>query len=100
MCRNSRNGCESAEHASFSATAQILAYPKVAHCLFGSASSGLGSQPSVTAANVHDSNEVPYLLHGNETRFYGNSTDHWGKAQRERLKEMVPKAKDFTDKHA
>jgi IS5 family transposase len=40
---------------------------------------------SVTAANVHDSHEVLNLLHGRETRFYGDSA-YWGKAQRERLK--------------
>ncbi|WP_246590805.1 IS5 family transposase [Georgfuchsia toluolica] len=54
---------------------------------------------SVTAANVHDSHEVPNLLHGEETRFHGNSACR-GKAQRERLKDIAPKAKDFTNKRA
>ena len=60
---------------------------------------GLVHSASVTAANVHDSHEVPNLLHGNETRFYGDSA-YRGKQQRERLKEIAPKAKDFTNKRA
>jgi IS5 family transposase len=60
---------------------------------------GLIHSASVTAANVHDSHEVPNLLHGGETRFYGDSA-YRGKAQRERLKESAPKAKDFTNKRA
>ena len=54
---------------------------------------------SITAANVHDSHEVPNLLHGDETRFYGDSA-YRGKAQRERLREIAPNAKDFTNKRA
>jgi len=60
---------------------------------------GLVHSASVTAANVHDSQQVPNLLHGQETRFYGDSA-YRGKAQRERLKELAPKAKDFTNKRA
>ncbi len=60
---------------------------------------GLIHSASITAANVHDSNEVPNLLHGNETRFYGDSA-YRGKAQRERLRELAPRAKDFTNKRA
>jgi IS5 family transposase len=60
---------------------------------------GLIHSASVTAANVHDSHEVPNLLHGEETRFYGDSA-YRGKAQRERLKALAPKAKDFTNKRA
>ena len=60
---------------------------------------GLVHSASVTAANVHDSHEVPNLLHGQETRFYGDSA-YRGKAQRERLRELAPKAKDFTNKRA
>lgn len=60
---------------------------------------GLIHSASITAANVHDSHEVPNLLHGDETRFYGDSA-YRGKAQRERLKEIAPKAKDFTNKRA
>ena len=60
---------------------------------------GLVHSASVTAANVHDSHQVPNLLHGKETRFYGDSA-YRGKAQRERLKSIAPKAKDFTNKRA
>jgi IS5 family transposase len=60
---------------------------------------GLIHSASVTAANVHDSHQVPNLLHGEETRFYGYSA-YRGKAQRERLKQIAPKAKDFTNKRA
>jgi IS5 family transposase len=60
---------------------------------------GLIHSASVTAANVHDSHEVPNLLHGNETRFYGDSA-YRGKAQRERLQTLAPQAKDFTNKRA
>ena len=60
---------------------------------------GLIHSASVTAANVHDSHEVPNLLHGDETRFYGDSA-YRGKAQRERLRKIAPKAKDFTNRRA
>jgi IS5 family transposase len=60
---------------------------------------GLVHSASVTAANIHDSHEVPKLLHGNETRVYGDSA-YRGKAQRERLKDIAPRAKDFTNKRA
>jgi len=60
---------------------------------------GLIHSASVTAANVHDSHQVPNLLHGQETRFYGDSA-YRGKAQRERLKQIAPRAKDFTNKRA
>jgi IS5 family transposase len=61
--------------------------------------SGLIHSASVTAANVHDSLEVPNLLHGEETRFYGDSA-YRGREQRERLKSIAPKAKDFTNRRA
>ena len=54
---------------------------------------------SVTAANVHDSHEVANLLHGKETRLNGDCA-YRGKAQREQLRELAPKAKDFTNKRA
>ena len=41
----------------------------------------------------------PDLLHGEETRFYGDSA-YLGKEQRERLKAVAPKAKDFTNRRA
>jgi IS5 family transposase len=61
--------------------------------------SGLVHSASVTAANVHDSQELPNLLHGQETRLYGDSA-YRGKKQRARLKQSAPKAKDFTNKPA
>ena len=57
--------------------------------------SGLVHSVSVTAANVHDSQELPNLLHGRETRLYGDSA-YRGKKQRARLKEIAPKAKDLS----
>lgn len=59
--------------------------------------SGLTHSVSVTPANVHDSRELPNLLHGNETRLYGDSA-YIG--QKDVLKEIAPKAKDFTNKRA
>ena len=59
--------------------------------------SGLVHSASVTAGNVHDSHELPNLLHGEETRLYGDSA-YRGEKQRERLKAIAPKAKDFTNK--
>ena len=53
----------------------------------------------MTATNVHDSHEVPNLLHGQETRFYGDSA-YRSKEQRERLRKLAPKAKDFTNRRA
>ena len=55
---------------------------------------GLSHSAVVTAANVHDKNPLPDLLHGNEQRVYGDSAYAsqkaliWGKA---------PQAKDFTN---
>jgi IS5 family transposase len=61
--------------------------------------SGLIHSASVTAANLHDKHEVPRLLHGDETRFYGDSA-YRGQEQRERLKQLAPRAKDFTNRRA
>lgn len=59
--------------------------------------SGLVHSASVTPANVHDSQELQNLLHGNETRLYGDSA-YTG--QKEVLREIAPNAKDFTNKRA
>jgi len=59
--------------------------------------SGLTHSATVTPANVHDSQELPNLLHGNETRLYGDSA-YIG--QKEVLNQVAPKAKDFTNKRA
>ena len=61
--------------------------------------SGLVHSASVTAANVHDSQELSNLVHGQETRLYGDSA-YRGKNQRERLKQIAPRARDFTNKPA
>ena len=61
--------------------------------------SGLVHSASVTSGNIHDSHELPNLLHGEETRLYGDSA-YRGQKQRQRLKELAPKAKDFTNKRA
>ena len=61
--------------------------------------SGLVHSASVSAGNVHDSHELPHLLHGEETRLYGDSA-YRGKEQRKRLNDIAPKARDFTNKRA
>ena len=61
--------------------------------------SGLVHSASVTAGNVHDSQELANLLHGEETRLYGDSA-YRGEKQRQRLNEIAPDAKDFTNKRA
>ena len=48
---------------------------------------------------MHDSKELPNLLHGGETRLYGDSA-YRGEKQRAQLKEIAPRAKDFTNKRA
>src|SRR3990170_4859028 len=58
---------------------------------------GLTHSASITSANVHDSQELPNLLHGNETRLYGDSA-YIG--QKEVLKQGAPRARDFTNKRA
>jgi IS5 family transposase len=50
---------------------------------------------AATAANVHDSQMLPDLLHGNEARVYGDSAYA---GQGEAIREQAPKAKDFTQK--
>jgi len=59
--------------------------------------SGLVHSASVTAANVHDSQQLPHLLHGRETRLYGDSAFA---NQKKMLKKIAPNAKDFTNKRA
>ena len=58
------------------------------------AESGLVHSVVGTAANESDISQTHALLHGEETRFYGDSA-YRGKQQRERLKDIAPKAKDF-----
>ena len=58
---------------------------------------GLVHSASVTGANVHDSQELPRLLHGGETRLYGDGA-YRGIKQRNQLKAIAPRAQDFTNK--
>jgi transposase, IS5 family len=58
---------------------------------------GIVHSASVTAANVHDSQQLDKLLHGQESRLYGDSAYA---NQRAALKAKAPKAKDFTNKRA
>ena len=55
---------------------------------------GLIHSVSTTAANVHDSQELPKLLHGKERRVYGDSAY---RGQKEALAKAAPNAKDFTN---
>jgi IS5 family transposase len=48
-----------------------------------------------TAANVADSEVLPDLLHGDETRVWG---DQAYRGQREVIREHAPRAKDFTNR--
>ncbi len=50
---------------------------------------------AATPANVHDSQVLPDLLHGDETRVWGDSA-YTG--QGEVIREQSPKAKDFTNR--
>jgi len=50
-----------------------------------------------TSANVHDSQVLPQLLHGNEQRVYGDSA-YVG--QGEAIAQKAPTAKDFTQARA
>ena len=55
---------------------------------------GLVHSSTVTAANAHDSQELPGLMHGNETRLYGDSA-YTG--QKKTMRARSPKVKDFTN---
>lgn len=52
---------------------------------------------TATPANVHDSRVLPRLLHGDETRIWGDSA-YTG--QRDVIRKYAPLAKDFTQKKA
>ena len=56
---------------------------------------GLAHSAVVTAANVHDKHAVPDLLHGEETRVYG---DRGYQGCTDLIKQAAPKAKDFTNR--
>ncbi len=63
------------------------------------AKSSRSTRKASSAGNVHDSHELPNLLHGEETRLYGDSA-YRGEKQKIRLKELAPQARDFTNKRA
>ena len=58
---------------------------------------GLIRSASPTAANQYDSQQLGNLLHGNETRLYGDSAD---RGQQDALKTKSLKTKDFAIKRA
>jgi IS5 family transposase len=58
---------------------------------------GIVHSASVTAANVHDSQQLANLMHGDETRLYGDSAYA---NQKEAFAAKAPRAKDFTNKRA
>ena len=55
---------------------------------------GMAHSAVVTAANVHDKHPLPDLLHGNETRVYGDSAYA---SQKALIEGKAPKARDFTN---
>ena len=59
--------------------------------------SGLVHSAGVTPANVHDSQQLDQLLTGEENRLYGDSAYN---GQKDALKAIAPKARDFTNKRA
>ena len=58
---------------------------------------GIIHSAEVTAANVADSTVLPELLHGGETRVWGDAAYQ---GQTERIKERAPLAQDFTNRRA
>ena len=60
---------------------------------------GLVHNASVTLGSAHDSQGLPNLSHGDETRLYGDSA-YRGQNQRKLLKVIAPNARDFTNKRA
>lgn len=58
---------------------------------------GITHSASVTSGNVPDSDQLGNLLRGDETRLYGDSA-YRGAERRERLGQLAPKAKGFTNK--
>ena len=59
--------------------------------------SGLIHSATTTAANVYDSQRLTELLHGQETRVYGDSAY---RGQKDAMIEAAPNAKDFTNERA
>lgn len=61
--------------------------------------SGVVHSAEVTAANTHDSQVLPELMHGKERRLYGDSA-YRGEKQKLAMREAAPKVKDFTNERA
>lgn len=61
--------------------------------------SGLVHNAEVSPANTHDSQALPHLLHGDETRVYGDSAYH-GENQKAAMRQVAPQVKDFTNERA
>ena len=59
--------------------------------------SGMIHSAAVTPAHTHDSQVIGHLLHGNETRVWGESAY---RGPDERIKAKAPKAQDFTHEKA
>jgi IS5 family transposase len=62
---------------------------------FGVDSSKLIHAVTATPANVADSTVLPDLLHGNETRVWG---DQAYRGQRSVIRQNAPRARDFTNR--
>jgi IS5 family transposase len=58
---------------------------------------GLIHSAVASSANMHDSEVLPDLLHGEEARVYGDSAY---RDQREKIRHKAPRAKDFTQARA
>jgi transposase, IS5 family len=56
--------------------------------------SGMIHSAAVTPANTHDSQVVEHLLHGKETKVWGDSAYS---GQRDRIKAKAPRAKDYAN---
>jgi IS5 family transposase len=61
--------------------------------------SGAVHSADVTAANTHDSQVLPDLMHGKETRLYGDSA-YRGAKPHAAMREAAPDVKDFTNERA
>jgi IS5 family transposase len=61
--------------------------------------SGVTHSAQVSAANLHDSQVLPELMHGKERRLYGDSA-YRGEKQKAAMRKAAPEVKDFTNERA
>lgn len=61
--------------------------------------SGVVHSAEVSAANTHDSQMLPELMHGKERRLYGDSA-YRGEKPKAAMREAAPKVQDFTNERA